>query len=528
MSLVYLTVPFPEKDAAKQLGARWDGAARAWYIPEGIDTEPFSRWLPKTVSQSAPIMVVTATIAEKGISLSALVQQANAVMRTAFPTSIWVKAELTELNNRSGHWYLTLAESVSGQQVAQVRASIWANQAPRILAQFESVTGQTLQVGCALLLAVEISIHARFGLSLTVVDIDPSFTLGDQEAKLQAMRAQLQANGLYGRNRQQPFPADLCRIAVLSPAQAAGLGDFQADARLLAELGLCQFDYFYASFQGQQTQVEMLAALANIDKAHQLRAFDVLVVIRGGGAKQDLMFLNDVQIATQLCRFPIPVLTGIGHERDNTILDEVAHTRFDTPSKVIAFIREQIVQGAQQANQHWQRIQQAALWTVEQQRELVARQGITIRHQVYRGVSQQQLSLQGLQQQVAQAAQRTCAAQATQLTAYQQQTSLFAQHHIRQAKQQLAALQTGLYPNAQAKLQREGQQLNQLQQVVSSHHPDHILGLGYMIARDPNGQLLTRCAQAQQQPYLKLQFKDGSMRVRPDPDNPMMQEALFE
>jgi len=531
----YLSVPFPEKDAAKQLGARWDGAARAWYIPDGLEGDKFARWLPtQKFPQTALLqseedifslpLETGKTEQEKGISLSSLMNKANAAVSAALPQSVWVKAEITELNNRNGHLYLTLAESVGGQQVAQARATLWANQAVRLLAQFETVTGQVLQVGTAVLLAVEVGIHARFGLSLTIVDIDPSFTLGDQQAKLQAIRAQLQASGLYGRNKQLQFPNDLRRIAVLSPAQAAGLGDFQADAKLLTAHQLCQFDYFYASFQGVQTQSEMLAALHAIEQANQNNPFDLLVIIRGGGAKQDLMFLNDIALATRICHFPIAVATGIGHERDDTILDEVANRRFDTPSKVIAFIREQIVQGALQAQASWRAISQVSRLRLSQQKEVIEANQQQIRAQAQQQIWGQRQAIQQQQVRMTQAAQRVCLSQAARLNQYRAQVNYIATDKLRQARNNLTRLHEGIVPNAQNVISAAHRQLMSYHGLVISQHPQRLLSLGYMMARDAQGKVITTREQALQQSRLTLQFKDGTMQVVPD-NHP--QETLF-
>jgi exodeoxyribonuclease VII large subunit len=518
----YLAVPFPEKEAAKQLGARWDAVARAWYIPDGLEADKFSRWLPvksfsiKNAHPNLIPLVEGSAEPEKGITLSVLMNKANTAVTAALSPSVWLKAEITELNNRNGHLYLTLAESIAGQQVAQARATLWANQAARLLVQFEAVTGQRLQVGSAVLLAVEVSVHARFGLSLTVIDIDPSFTLGDQQAKLQAIRAQLQASGLYGRNKQRPFPTDLCRIAVLSPAQAAGLGDFQVDAKLLAMHQLCQFEYFYASFQGMQTQTEMLAALHTIEQAHQNNPFDLLVIIRGGGAKQDLMFLNDLALATKLCYFPIAVATGIGHERDDTILDEVANRRFDTPSKVIAFIKEQIVQGALQAKASWQQIAQVSRLRLSQQKESINGFEQATRRQAQQSIWLQRQAIQQHKISLSQAAQWLCLSQAAQLSQARMQVSYVAQDKLRQARHRLMSYHDTLLPDAQKSLAVARRQLMSYHGLVASHHPQRLLSLGYMMARDAQGKVITTREQALGQTRLTLQFKDGTMQVVPD------------
>lgn len=531
---LYLTVAYAEKDQAKALGARWDAMARRWFVPEGLNADAFTRWLPASlvmpVAETAAFTfnespVVSTESTAQGMRLSELMNQANRALQLALPKAVWVVAEITELSQRQGHLYLTLAESQQGQQLAQVKATIWASSREGLLSHFEQVTGQVLSAGMKVLLSVEVSIHARFGLSLNVVDINPSFTLGDQEAKLQQIRAQLKAQGLWQRNKQQTLASDIYRVAVLAPAQAAGLGDFRSDANQLSEMGLCQFDYYHASFQGVSAVSELTQALGKIQQAHEKSPYDALVVIRGGGAKQDLMFLNDLSLASAVCRFPIPVLTGIGHERDSTILDEVAFARFDTPSKTIAFIRQHIVDAAQSASGAWQRIQQASTAQLQ-----LARHYITEFKHLIQQRSQQQLA--DAKQQLAShwlscqhSAQLSLNAQGQQLAHWQTQLRWTAQHHCQQHQQQLAQWQQSLLPLAEQRLKQQTQQLNHFHQLVQSIHPKRLLAQGYLLARTETGQVVTSAEQVAGLSQMKLTFSDGSIYVTPNKNTLTLTEA---
>ncbi len=525
---IYLTVAYAEKDQAKALGARWDAMARRWFVPEGLAVESFNRWLttpltPK-LSDSTSFMVAesettTITPPAQGLRLSELMNQANRALQLALPKTVWVVAEITELGQRQGHVYLTLAESAQGQQLAQVKATIWSSHRDRLFSTFEQVTGQQLAAGMSVLLSVELSIHARFGLSLNVVDMNPSFTLGEQEAKLQQIRAQLKSQGLWPLNKQKHLPRDFAHVAVLAPAQAAGLGDFRSDANQLTAVGLCEFDYYHASFQGVSAVTELTQALAQIQQAHEKSAYDALVIIRGGGAKQDLMFLNDLSLASVVCRFPIPVLTGIGHERDSTILDEVAFARFDTPSKTIAFIRQHIVDAAHSANAAWKSIQQTAAWQLQQ-----ARNAINEHQNQIQQLSQQYLyrakqQLIGYWHTCEQSARLSLKSQAQQLNHWQTQLIWSAQHHCHGHKQQLTQWQEWILPAAQQQLNQQHQRLNHFHQLIHSMHPKRLLAQGYLLARNEAGQVVMSAEAAAKLSHFSLAFSDGSVSVLPQPDS---------
>jgi exodeoxyribonuclease VII large subunit len=187
---------------------------------------------------------------------------------------------------------------------------------------------------------------------LYIKDLDPTYTIGDLAAKLAAIRDTLQKEGIYNKNKQLKLPMDFTRVAVLSPNAAAGLGDFKREASLLESYKLCSFYYYTAQFQGLEAAEELANVLNEIFVAHNEIDFDVIVIIRGGGSAIDLAWLNDYRIAKIICEGQVVVYSGIGHERDNTIIDEVAGCRFDTPSKVIAHIFSTIVHNAKEALVH--------------------------------------------------------------------------------------------------------------------------------------------------------------------------------
>jgi exodeoxyribonuclease VII large subunit len=278
---------------------------------------------------------------------------ANAVDR-AVPASVWTVVEVTDVKLRSGHYYLDVAERDSeGNAVAQARACIWRSVAASVVPQFTEATGVQLVAGIKLLVRARPRLHALFGLSLHLDAIDPSFTLGELEARRRKIRAQLDTEGVFNANRSLRAPWDYQAVLVLAPTEAAGLGDFKAEATRLERFGLCSFVYVHSRFQGEGAPAEMLAALRSALRSWQQARGglpDAVVIIRGGGSVNDLAWLDDLALVRFVCVCGVPVLTGIGHERDRTLLDEVAHTRYDTPSKVIAGIEALIVRRAGEAN----------------------------------------------------------------------------------------------------------------------------------------------------------------------------------
>jgi len=350
----YLTTSFKEKDEVKALGARWDAAASKWYVPEGKSLTPFWAWLPQApkVAQSPPSTELD--VQAKGVSLSRLLAGVSAAISRAFADSVWVSAEVVRASANRGHYYLELSErSDNGDVLAQARAVIWSRHAQALLTQFKQATGADLDAGIKVLLRARPVFKSQFGFSLEVDGIDPSYTLGNLEAKKREIRERLRAEGLYGRNRALAAPWDYESVLVVAPERGAGLGDFAKEAERLQRHGVCSFAYVHSRFQGEGAAAEIRVAVsAALATWSSPKLPDAIVIIRGGGAVNDLAWLNDYELAKFVCECPVPVLAGIGHERDSTSIDEVAHRSFDTPSKVIAGIEEAIRTRSQEARAH--------------------------------------------------------------------------------------------------------------------------------------------------------------------------------
>ena len=295
------------------------------------------------------------------LELSDLLAYVGQVIERGIPGAVWVRAELASVTDRR-HLYLDLVQSASleqggdGREVAKARATLWARERFALEGKFRRATGGGLAAGMNVLLMVTAEFHPQYGFSLHILDIAPEFTVGDMALKLDGIRRTLAEERLLARNRSLPEPSDYTRVAVISPANAAGLGDFRREADALEAAGLVQFVYLPATFQGREASSSLLNALGAALLAHAEAPLDALVLIRGGGATTDLAWLNDLELARAVARFPVPVISGIGHARDDTILDEVACLRMDTPSKAAALIVGTVAVGAQQAERDFRQI----------------------------------------------------------------------------------------------------------------------------------------------------------------------------
>ena len=296
---------------------------------------------------------------EQFLELSEVLAYIGQVIARGVPGAVWVRAELASVTDRR-HLYLDLVQLGEGGEVAKCRATVWARERFSLEGKFRQATGGTLTAGLKVLLFCQPEFHPQYGFSLNVLDVSPEYTLGDAALRLDALRQTLVQQGVYGLNRQLPAPADFARVAVISPTGAAGLGDFRRETDPLEAAGVIQFTYLEATFQGREASGSLLRAAQAARELHEEAPLDALVVLRGGGAVTDLAWLNDLALAHALATFPAPVVTGLGHARDDTLPDEVANIRTDTPSKAAALIVRTVAGAAAQAQEDARSIRAAA------------------------------------------------------------------------------------------------------------------------------------------------------------------------
>lgn len=271
------------------------------------------------------------------ITLRELQRRVKSALEGQFALPVWVSAEISEIKvNYSGHCYLELVEKGgdNGVPTAQARAVVWRSHYPRISGYFEAETDQRLASGIRILAKVLVSYHELYGFSLQITDIDPSYTLGDMERQRQQTIAQLQQDGVWDMNREATMPAIVQRIAIVSSANAAGYQDFCKELdKSPYRFTLTLFDAF---MQGAAAEESIIEALCSV--AARMEDFDAVVLIRGGGSRSDLNCFNAYRLCAHVAQFPLPVVTGIGHDKDTSVADMVAHTALKTPTAVAGWL----------------------------------------------------------------------------------------------------------------------------------------------------------------------------------------------
>lgn len=599
----FLNASFKEKDAVKALGARFDFAAKKWFVPEGMDLQPFAPWLPAEASVSGPptrqdedkrsraqsaqaadagvafrsyatdeapdllahvrsgshvpaaqrpapasasthcapdtpsaISAAAPSMAPataKGIPLSQLLANVSTAITQGF-SATWVTLEIVSVRNHaSGHVYLEVGDNRNGSATAKCSATIWKS-AAGIVSDFETVTGARFAAGVKLLVRARPVFKAMFGFSLEIDAIDPQYTLGDLEARKREIRERLTRERVFGKNKQLPAPWDFERVLVIAPAEAAGLGDFRAEADRLDQAGICKFRYVTSRFQGDGAAREIREAIEHAMQTWRA-APDALVIIRGGGAVNDMAWLNDYDLARCICDFPVPVFTGIGHERDSCVLDEVAHTKFDTPSKVIGGIETVIRRRVQEVRENFGMVATVAARLAAAARQAAAQADQTVRNGALHQLALARQSSASLLEDVRQGAGQTLREASKTAPALLNEITASARAAVKTARLDSKAQFAAVTDRAAADVRTAYQGLDRSMSDVATHArrstaeasdrskalfreiagqgPEKTLSRGFAVVRDGAGAVLTT-SKVQDGTVVRIQFKDGVLRTR--------------
>ncbi len=272
----------------------------------------------------------------ESISLYELNEYIQRVLALNFQEPLWVHFELSQVGESRGHWYLDCIETgVSGDEVlAQMQAVIWRSNFQNIANKHGAIIRELLQAGIKINALVKVDFHTRYGLKLQILDIDPSYTIGEIEIHRQEIISRLQEEGLYDFNRELVLPDIIKRIAVISSSGAAGYEDFKIHLRDNPYGYTFYTRLFDASMQGNKTEAEVCARLGQIAEEE----FDIIAIVRGGGSRMDLSAFDSYEIGVKIAYAALPVLTGIGHEKDISVTDLVANTALKTPTALANFI----------------------------------------------------------------------------------------------------------------------------------------------------------------------------------------------
>ena len=385
------------------------------------------------------------------------------------PAPVWVSCEIYQLNVSRGHRYLSLVQKAEGQDliIAQSDAVLWQRQYRKLERKLGTGMQQLLSEGAAVLLQVSIDFSERYGLKLVIEDIDLSYTIGQLEQQRRATFERLKQEQLLARNRQVPLSLIPQRLAVISSPTAAGLED------LMRQLEQNEYGYqfqvrvFPAAMQGQNAPLEVAAQIRSIQSL--TRPYDVIIIARGGGARLDLAAFDDYELCVAVAECPIPVLTGIGHEIDEVLLDLVAHTALKTPTAVAEWL-----------------IDRAARFESQ-----LVEAGYAISKLVQQQFSQQKL----------------------QLERWAQQLKYLSVQKLQRENQHIDRLRQLIPPTVRQHLKLEQQQFQQFEQLLQLLSPEATLRRGYTLTT-LEGQPVTDARHVKKGDILTTRFKDGTVKSK--------------
>ena len=328
----------------------------------------------------------------KQYSLLELCDCIDEALQSKLEETYWVRAEIASLTER-GHCYMELVEKAKNNSIAaKVRATCWSHVYHLLAAYFANETGQMLSVGMQVLLQVEVGFHAVYGLSVNVVGIDPTFTLGDLARQRQQTIQRLQEDGVMDLQRSLKMATLPRRIAVVSASDAAGYGDFCH--QLESNSGGFRFhtQLYPAVMQGEQSPASIIRALGKI--AERTEEYDVVVIVRGGGASTDLRNFDDYSLALHCANFPLPIIAGVGHTRDVSVVDMVVHTSVKTPTAAAEWLINAMQEQAEKVGELYVRLQRVAQHAIHKQQNRLEALWQALRFATQRRISKQRNQLE--------------------------------------------------------------------------------------------------------------------------------------
>ena len=411
------------------------------------------------------------------------------VLETTFDSAYWVEAELSEAREVRGHCYMELIQKdlFSATPVARASAKCWKSKWSHLRPKFEQTTGQTLHAGMKVLLLVTANFHEAYGFSWIVQDIDPTYTMGDMARKRLEIIRQLKEQGIFDMQKGLAIPMFAQRIAVISSEHAAGYGDFCNQLETNEYSFVFYPKLFPAVMQGEQVEQSIIAALNEIN--NQAQQFDAVVIIRGGGATADMSGFDTLLLAENVANFPLPVITGIGHERDESILDMVSNTRVKTPTAAAAFLIDNL----------------ANVWT-----HIVDCQNRIATH-VDQRMERQHNRLNRCADRIPMLFSLVKTRQEARLDRLSAQMVSLVDNRLAQARHHLQLISTNIRPTIARCMTRESNRLDRLTIKLKALDPQLLLKRGYSITLY-KGQALRDASKVKKGEEIETQVENGRIK----------------
>lgn len=389
------------------------------------------------------------------------------VIALNFEEAIWIECEISNISEVRGQVYLDLIEKQEDTQdvVAQSRAAIWYKANLFIKKKLKDLYGSIMAQGIKIKCKVEVTFHERYGMSLSIIDVDPSYTLGNLEMERQKIIEALKAKDLLDKNQMLPLTQTIRNVAVISSSTAAGYIDFTNQLKTNQYAYAYDVTLFQSAMQGSNTETEVCDALFKIQNSYT--QYDCVVIIRGGGSKLDLSFFDSYKIAETIANCLVPVITGIGHEIDLSVADLVSHTNLKTPTAVANFIIDRTLMYESECLSAFAKILQTAQGKLREANN--------------------------------------------QVETYSQTLHYLTQKRVMTAEKLLDRLEDSIESTSRNKIASLEQQLDNYNLLLNSYEPDQVLSRGYAIASQ-DGKVKTS-AKSVKKGKLKVQFKDGVVEV---------------
>lgn len=411
------------------------------------------------------------------------------VLETTLDSLFWVEAELSEAREVRGHCYMELVQKdiFSATPIARASAKCWKQRWQVLRPKFEGVTGQPLRAGMKVMLQVAVSFHEAYGFAWIVQDIDPTYTMGDMARKRLEIIRQLQQEGVFDMQKELTIPMFAQCVAVISSESAAGYGDFCSQ--------LSNNDYgfkfyprlFAAVMQGERVEQSVVAALNEINR--HVDDFDVVVIIRGGGATADLSGFDTLELAENVANFPLPIITGIGHERDESILDMVSNTRVKTPTAAAAVLIDNLVAVLSCINDYERRVALRVKQVMDKERRRLDRSAERVPMLFSLVKTRQEARLDRLMSRM---------------------VSL-VNHNVSTAGHRLQLASANLLPLVERRLERANNELGRLEFRVKALDPQLILRRGYSITLLDN-KAVRHADQLKRGDHIVTRLEHGSVK----------------
>lgn len=451
-------------------------------------------------------------MSSQAISLYELNNLIRGVLEDTLPETFWIRAETSDVRiNQNGHCYLEFIEKDNKGKtlIAKARGMIWSNTFFMLKAYFEKATNQTFGSGIKVLVQVSVEFHELYGFSLTVHDIDPSYTLGDQALNRAAILKQLEEEGVLNMNKELELSVPVNRIAIISSPTAAGYEDFLEQLNNNAYGFVFYTKLFPAIMQGDRTEDSIISALERIYE--YLDCFDVVVIIRGGGATSDLSSFDSYLLAASCAQFPLPIITGIGHERDDTVLDIVAHTRAKTPTAVAEFLISNMAEIALELDDTTQSI--VSLVTQRLQEEAVRLSVFETKNSfiLKSWYKEQNTILSSAKNVLSRNLLRTDKENKSKLAVLESVLIKESQQIIKDSQNHFSSIENSLKRITQQSFKNETIRLNAFEKHLALASPENILKKGYTLTMKA-GKVIKQSKALKKGDEVAIVFSDGEIK----------------